>query len=131
MLFKGYLDLAYEEFEAASYLHKGGFLRESASRAYYSMHHAAKALLDLRDKHPKTHAGVISQFGEEFVKTGYVEKIYGEMLSQAETLRAKADYDIGRKITEEEVEEVLNSCKDFLEKISKIGEVIERESKTS
>jgi hypothetical protein len=120
-LHEDYLKLADEEFSAASYLFEGGYLREAASRAYFSMFHAAKALLYLREKYPKTHAGVISKFGEEFVKSGEIEKVYGEMLAQAETLRAKADYDIEREITEVEVEDVLDSCEKFLEKVSEVA----------
>ncbi len=115
-----YLDLAREEFNAANYLFKGSYLREAASRAYFSMFHAAKALLYLRDNYPKTHAGVISQFGKEFVKTGEMDKTFGEMLSLSETLRAKADYDVEREITEEEVEEILDACEKFLEKVDEV-----------
>jgi uncharacterized protein len=112
-----YIELAEEEYNAAAYLYEGGFLREAASRTYYSMFHAAKALLYLKKNYPKTHAGVISQFGKEFITTGYIEKVFGETLSQAETLRSKADYDIERQITKEEVEDVLESCERFLDKV--------------
>ena len=43
---------------------------EAISEAYYAMFHAAKALLALRGIHPKTHAGVVSQFGLQFVTEG-------------------------------------------------------------
>ena len=114
------MERAHEEFNAAKYLFKGGYLREAASRAYYSMFHATKALLYLKNNFPRTHRGVISQFGKEFIKSGDLDKIYGEMLTRAEMLRVKADYDIERMIVEEEVEDVLVSCEQFLNKIDEI-----------
>ena len=52
---------------------------EAISEAYYAMFHAAKALLALRGIHPKTHAGVVSQFGLQFVKDllrNYMRKVW-------------------------------------------------------
>ena len=63
-----YIENAEEKLEAAKYLIKGRFYNDAASRAYYSMYHAAKALLLIRDVSPKTHKGVIQAFGLEFVK---------------------------------------------------------------
>ncbi len=121
-----YLELAEEEFNAARYLFDGGYLRGAASRAYFSMFHGTKALLYLKDNYPKTYAGVISQFGKEFVKSGEIDKTFGEMLARAETLRSKADYDVEREITKEEVEDILDACKKFLGKIDEVIRELEK-----
>ncbi len=41
----------------------------------------------------------------------------GHILSQAETMRLKSDYDVGVKIAKEEYEEILNNCEFFIKKI--------------
>lgn len=63
----------------------------------------------------------LDQAVEEFVKSGVLEKKMGHILAQAETMRLKADYDVGVKITREECEEILDNCEFF---ISKVKEVI-------
>ena len=117
MPYKEYLDQAEEEYNAASHLYEGGFYRESVSRAYYSMFHATQALLIIKEIYPKSHKGIIQKFGEEFIKTGIIEKKMGYILSQAETMRLKADYDIGAKITKAECEEILENCELFISEI--------------
>jgi uncharacterized protein (UPF0332 family) len=86
------------------------------------MFHASQALLLIKEVYPKSHKGVIQKFGEEFIKSGLLEKKMGYVLAQAETMRLKADYDVGVKIAKEECEEILDNCEFF---ISKIKEVIE------
>ena len=50
-----------------------GFLEGAVSHAYYAMFHAAKAFLELNDKSPRTHKGVILQLGQ-YVKLGKLSK---------------------------------------------------------
>ena len=47
---------AFEKLHSAEYLFDGHFYKDSVSRAYYAMLHAAKALLSLRAIYPKTHS---------------------------------------------------------------------------
>jgi len=117
MPYKEYLDQSEEELNASYVLFDKEFYREAISRAYYSMFHATQALLILKEIYPKSHKGVIQKFGEEFVKSGLLEKKMGYILSQAETMRLKADYDVGVKITKEECEEILDNCEFFIKKI--------------
>ncbi len=86
------------------------------------MFHAVQALLILKEIYPKSHKGVIQKFGEEFVKPGLLEKKMGYILAQAETMRLKADYDVGVKISKDECEEILDNCEFF---ISKVKETID------
>ena len=122
MPYKEYLDQALEELEAANLLFERKYYREAVSRAYYSMFHAVQALLILKEIYQKSHKGVIQKFGEEFVKPGLLEKKRGYILSQAETMRLKADYDAGVKISKDECEEILDNCEFF---ISKVKETID------
>ena len=45
-----YIDNAEEMLEAAEHLLQGGFYNDAASRAYYSMFFAARALLSLKER---------------------------------------------------------------------------------
>ena len=117
MPFNEYLDQAEEEFNAAHLLYNKEFYREAISRTYYSMFHAAQALLIIKKIYPKSHKGVLQKFGEEFVKTGIFEKQMGYMLAKAETMRLKADYDVGTVIKKEECQEILEFCEHFIETI--------------
>ena len=117
MPYKEYLDQAEEEYNAAALLAGKGFYREAISRAYYSMFHAAQAFLVIKRVYPKSHKGVLQKFGEEFVKSGLLERRMGHILSQAESMRLKADYDVGVKIDKDECEEILENCDIFISKI--------------
>ena len=41
----------------------------------------------------------------------------GQMLSQSESMRLKADYDVGVSINKEECEEILENCEVFLTQV--------------
>ena len=120
MSHEDYLRQSEEELNAADLLFNNGFYKEAVSRAYYSMFHAAQALLFIRDVYPKSHKGVIHKFGEEFVKTGLLERKMGQMLSQAESMRMKADYDVVIVIKKEECEDTIKKGKLFLSKVKEV-----------
>ena len=81
------------------------------------MHFAARALFLTKDIAPKTHEGLISKFGLEFIDTGFIEGTYGRALNVAKEDREGADYSIICEITEEEAESVIEDAKRFLERI--------------
>ena len=124
---KRYIENAEERLEAAGYLLNGGFYNDAVSRAYYSMFYSARALLSLKEIYPKAHKGVISNFGLEFVKKGFVEDIYGRALSHAKDRREVADYDIEKDIGKEEAESIVEDADRFLERIKKAIQEIEAE----
>ena len=68
------IENAHEKLEAAKNLFENEFYNDSVSIAYYAMFFAAKALLFEKNIHPKTHRGLISQFGLEFVKKNEFKK---------------------------------------------------------
>ena len=108
---------AKRRLDAAYHLLGEGFYEDAVSRAYYSMYFAAKALLLKRDITVKTHKGLLSKFGLEFVDEGVVEKYYGRALRIAEELREEADYSISREISKEEAEATVKDAEKFLVRI--------------
>ena len=79
---------------AAKSLFENGFYKDSASRSYYSMYHAARALLVTKDIFPKTHGGMIAKFGLEFVKKDLIEKSYSREMAKGKDVREIDDYDV-------------------------------------
>ena len=113
------IERAKRRLDAAYHLFKEGFYEDAVSRAYYSMYFAAKALLLKKDISVKTHRGLVSKFGLEFVDEGVVEKYYGRALRIAEELREEADYSISREISKEEAESIIEDAEKFLERIKR------------
>lgn len=117
---------AKRRLDAAYHLFKEDFYEDAVSRAYYSMYFAAKALLLKRNITVKTHKGLLSKFGLEFVDEGVVEKYYGRALRIAEELREEADYSISREISKEEAESIIEDAEKFLDRIKRVLEELKR-----
>ena len=124
------LERAERRLEAAYYLFDRGFFADAVSRAYYTnflekfdqkcdMYFAAKALLLTKDISVKTHKGLVSKFGLEFIDEGVVETYYGRALRTAEELREEADYSISREISREEAKSLIEDAEKFLERIKR------------
>lgn len=65
----------------------------AVNRSYYSAFYAAWAMFAARGiNKPKTHSGMISEFGQRFVKHGPCEQAIGAILGKLENLRCYADY---------------------------------------
>ena len=64
-----------------------------ANRAYYALYHALLAMMIHDGYSPKTHSGLITEFGKEYILTGKFDVKYSRLLSQMRTIREKCDYD--------------------------------------
>lgn len=108
---------------ARKYLKSSNMLLEeedfesSVSRAYYAMFYSTESILLTRDLSFSSHKGVISAFGEHFVKTGIFPKDMGRELNRVFEKRQLGDYEYTFVISKEEAEEVLEKSKDFVERI--------------
>lgn len=120
-----HLKKAGRKLDSAKHLLDGNFYDDAISRAYYSMYHAAKAILSLKDIHPKRHAGVVTMFGLHFVTPGHVEDLYGKALARAQEDREDADYDIYYEADREEAESVIKDAEAFLDRVKKAIKEIE------
>lgn len=68
----------------------------------------------------KTHTGLRSAFGAEFIQTGVVEKEFGRILSRGEHLREEADYGSEKIMSRDEAEALLISAASFVKIIKDI-----------
>ena len=87
------------------------------SRCYYAMFFMAEAALLTKGLTASSHKGVISLFGEHFVKTGIFEKALGRALNDAYDKRLTGDYGIGFTVTKEEAIELLKTARDFVQNL--------------
>jgi len=78
---------AEETLEAARQLLASGFLEDSASRACYAIFHAARAALAKVGSNPRTHEGVVSEFGRRLVLEGVFPRDLGRALAEAKAAR--------------------------------------------
>ncbi|RKZ19892.1 HEPN domain-containing protein [bacterium] len=88
-----------------------------ASRCYYAMFFMAEAVLLTKDLSASSHKGVISLFGEHFVKTGIFEREMGKALNDAYDKRLIGDYGIGFMVSEEEAREMLETARNFVQRL--------------
>ena len=89
----------------------------SVSRTYYAMFYATQALLLTKSLSFSSHKGVISAFGQYFIKTSIFQKEMGRELNRAFEKRQLSDYDYRFVISEKEAIEILEKGKFFVEKI--------------
>jgi len=111
------LGRAEKALKSAKLLEENGELEDAASRAYYAMFHATRALLFSKGMNAKTHKGTISLFGEKIVKQGIMSEEYADALRKAFDLRQKSDYEIYAETSVELVKEVINNAEQFIERV--------------
>ena len=77
----------------------------------------AEVALLTKDLSASSHKGVMSLFGEHFIKTGIFDRDLGKALSDAYDKRLIGDYGIGFILTEEEARDMLETAKNFVQKL--------------
>lgn len=87
------IESAYNTLEAAKILAVNGFWNSAVNRLYYAVFYAVSALLVFNDIKTKSHSATKSQFSMYFIKTGKIDKKYGQLLSELSDWRQKGDYD--------------------------------------
>ncbi len=101
-----FIGKAERALKAARLLLQAGDSEGACNRAYYAMFDAARAALlatgHLREgMNIKTHAGVISAFGQALVQTGRVDAAFGRAFNRLQDIRVRADYMSGTPSAEE------------------------------
>jgi len=91
----------------------------SVSRSYYAMFYCAEALLLTKRLSFSSHKGVISAFGEHFVKTDIFPKEMGRELNRAFEKRQLGDYEYTLIISKKDAENILVSAQNFFKKVEK------------
>jgi len=113
------LEKALERLRVAEKLFRDGDYEDAVSRAYYAMYHAARAALSTVDVFPRTHEGVVSEFGRRFVLTGIFPKELGKNLADTKAARETYEYSVTATVGKPEAEAVLLNTKKFVHTIKK------------
>jgi uncharacterized protein (UPF0332 family) len=111
------IERAKRYLKSAEILLEEGDYESSVSRTYYAMFYSAQAMLLTKNLSLSSHKGVISAFGEQFVKTGIFPKEMGRELNKAFEKRQIGDYEYTFVISKMEAEEILESGKKLVETI--------------
>lgn len=117
---KDEIERASDELNAALVLHEKGFFFKSVSSAYYSIFHAAKALLLIKGVEPKTHEGIERMFSLYYIKTKEFDLAVGKTMGRLMKMREEADYYPEVPFTEEESDGAIKMAKIFVEKANKL-----------
>ncbi|ACI22069.1 MULTISPECIES: HEPN domain-containing protein [Thermodesulfovibrio] len=111
---------AEEELKAANILQEKEFYYKSIVSAYYTVYHAAKALLLIKCVDPKTHEGVERMFGLYYIKTGDFDTKIGKVIGRLRKMREEADYYPEIPFDREDSKEAIVLAREFLEKAKNI-----------
>jgi len=103
--------------KSAELLLADGDFDSCVSRCYYAMFFMAEATLLTKGFRASSHKGVISLFGEQFIKSKLLREEIGKVLRRAYDSRQKGDYTTGFIVSEREAKETLAKAKDFVAEI--------------
>jgi len=116
---KSLIEKANKFLNSSELLIKAKDYDSSVSRVYYAMFFSIEALLLTKKLVAKSHSGVISLFGEHFVKTNEFPKEMGRQLNRAYDKRLIGDYGSSFKIKNKEAQKLLESGRNFVDEIIK------------
>lgn len=108
---------AMEDLEVAKYVLEKNFIKSSLSSSYYSVFHAARALLVFKKLDSKKHSGVIALFNKEYIKTGLIKEKAKDILTKAFYVRIDSDYKDFYMASKSEAAEQINNAEYFLNEI--------------
>jgi uncharacterized protein (UPF0332 family) len=97
-----------------------GHRDDAVSRAYYAIHHAARALIVEQREPPQTHRGLVHVLHEEFHGPDLLSTKHLEALTEAQRLREVSDYDPSFEPTEEDVEATVVAAESFVDKVARL-----------
>ena len=110
---------AHRYLKSAQILLKDQDYESSISRTYYAMFYCAQAALLTKELSFSSHKGVISAFGEHFIKTGIFPKEMGRELNRAFEKRQIGDYEYTFVISHAEAEQMLQTGKEFVNAVAR------------
>jgi len=90
---------------------------DAVAKAYFAMFYAVKAFELNSGIQVRKHSAVISKFGENFIKTGRIDRKYHKMLNDAFKKRQMADYKMYEEFIEEIAIQQFENAKQFVSEI--------------
>lgn len=105
---------AKKSFDAARSLLANDFLEDAISRAYYSILHAARAVLLAEGVSVSSHRAVRRLFGRHLIKPGKLAIRLAKILAEEQDDRFLADYDAWFHVEHERAEKRVSEAGEFL-----------------
>ncbi len=105
--------------KSAELLLQDGDYESSISRTYYAMFFSVQAVLLRKGLAFSSHKGVISAFGEHFVKVGIFPKEMGRELNRTFAKRQIGDYEYTFVMTKDDAKQILEKGEFFIAEIAK------------
>ena len=118
-LVKYRLESAKERLKSSRLLLDAGQYKDSIGRSYYAIFSAVRAVLAENKVDFSKHAGVISYFQNEYVKTNIFNVKYSKILQNAFQIRNICDYDDFYLATKSSAEEQYNNAQEMIEAIER------------
>lgn len=118
-LFRGQIKKAEEKLAASKSLRDDGFLDDAISRAYYSMFHAASAVLLSEGITVETHSALKDMFGLHLILSEKIDKKYGRWLNRLKDERENGDYDIFTDFDKEDIDSAIEKAEEFLNEMKR------------
>lgn len=115
-----YLDRAWKTYQEVMIAVDSSSWNMAANRLYYSLFHATTALFVHDGIGVSSHRGLKAKLGQHYVIPGKISSTYSQFLSQMETLRDKADYNILFVATENDILPNLPIAESFIKEIEKM-----------
>ncbi len=114
---KPLVDKAKKFISTAKLLLDHGDYDSSISRTYYAMFYIVEAILLTKNLKFKSHRGVISGFGQHFIKTKIFPKDMSDHLRNAMDKRCEGDYEFTTSVNKDEANNLLKIEQEFIKKL--------------
>jgi uncharacterized protein (UPF0332 family) len=114
---KAHIQKALKRLHVAQKLLQDNEYEDAVSRAYYAMYHAAKAALATVNTFPKTHEGIVTEFGKKLILTGTFPKELGKNLANAKAARETYEYTTTTTPNKTETEKIVLNAQTFVRTI--------------
>lgn len=111
------LDSADDKLKSARILLDSGQLKDSVGRSYYAIFSAVRAVLAKDGVDFSRHAGVISYFQKNYIKTHIFDSKYSQYLTAAFQVRNNCDYDDFYVVSRTRAEEQYAHAKEMIQVI--------------
>lgn len=116
-IIKKHISKSQEKLNAAKDLLQHGYIDDAISRAYYSVFHAASAVLLSKGITVNTHEGLKTLFGIYLVQTNEIEKKYAQFIRNLKDDRENGDYDLFTGFEQEDAEKAISEAEEFLNRM--------------
>lgn len=116
---KDYIIKAKNSIKDAELLYDNQRYDSSLTTSYFTIISVVKGLLLLKGRTPKTHKGIIHEFGQYYVKEGLIDRYFYRKFAEAQSSREQIHYDLYYKIDENMALSTLNLARKFIKESEK------------